>query len=120
MPSKPSLDETGLNTVSNPHQNDELNYLWVSPGIGKSSKEVYDAVNVALRGNHSIDKVRVLNSLNVLIAEGALSFYEITPKGVHRRKRILTINESWNNLHNALTVMMKLIQEFPEEPWKAI
>jgi len=79
------LGETGLNAVLKPYQIEAMKYLWANPDSGKSSKEVYDAVNVALRGRGSISRASINNSLNALVDDGVLGFHEITGKDGHRR-----------------------------------
>ena len=120
MPLKISLGETGFNSVLKPYQIEAMKYLWANPDEGRSSREVYDAVNEALQGRDSISRASIINSLNDLVDEGVLGFHEITGKGGHRRIYTSKYDESGFKRFISDTVLRFLLQEFPEEAVPAI
>ena len=115
MPLKIDVGEDGFNMVLKPYQILAMKYLWASPGEGRSSREVYDAVNEALPGGESISRASIINSLNALVDDGVLGFHEITGKGGHRRIYKALHDESGFKRYIAETAMRKLLHEYPEE-----
>ena len=120
MPLKISLGETGFNSVLKPYQIEAMKYLWANLDEGKSSKQVYDAVNEALQGSGSISRASIINSLNDLVDDGVLHYHEITGKGGHRRIYKSKYDESGFKRYIADAVLGFLLQEFPEEAEPAI
>ena len=120
MPLKIDVGEDGFNMVLKPYQIEAMKYLWVIPGEGRSSREVYEAVNDALPGGSSISRASIINSMNALVDDGVLSFHEITGKGGHRRIYKSVYDESGFKQFIAETVLRKLLHDFPEETRKAI
>ena len=115
MPLKIDVGEDGFNAVLKPYQIEAMKYLWARPGEGRSSREVYEAVNDALPGGSSISRASIINSLNDLVDEGVLGFHEITGKGGHRRIYKSVYDESGFKRYIAESVLRKLLHEFPEE-----
>lgn len=115
MPLKIDVGEDGFNAVLKPYQIEAMKYLWASPGEGRSSREVYEAVNDALPEGSSISRASIINSLNALVDDGVLGFHEITGKGGHRRIYKAVYDESGFKRYIAETVLRKLLHEFPEE-----
>ncbi len=120
MPLKIDVGKTEFNAVLKPYQILAMKYLWANPGEGKSSREVYEAVNDAFKGNESISRASIINSLNALVDDGVLEFHEITGKGGHRRIYKPMFNENGFKHYIAETVLRKLLLDFPEETRKAI
>lgn len=112
---KIDVGEQGFNMVLKPYQILAMKYLWASPGEGRSSREVYEAVNDALPGGRSISRASIINSLNALVDDGVLGFHEITGKGGYRRIYKSVYDESGFKRYIAETVLRKLLHEFPEE-----
>ena len=115
MPLKIDVGENGFNAVLKPYQIEAMKYLWASPGEGKSSREVYAAVNDALPDGESISRASIINTLNALVDDGVLGFHEITGKGGHRRIYKPAFDESGFKRYIAETVLRKLLHDFPEE-----
>jgi len=115
MPLKIDVGEDEFNMVLQPYQIEAMKYLWGSPDEGKSSKEVWDAVNDALPDGESISRASIINSLNALVDDGVLSFHEITGKGGHRRIYKSVYDESGFKRYIAETTLRKLLNEYPEE-----
>ena len=115
MPLKIDVGEDGFNMVLKPYQIEAMKYLWASAGVGRSSREVYDAVNDELPGGSSISRASIINSLNALVDDGVLSFHEITGKGGHRRIYKSVYDESGFKRYIAETTLRKLLNEYPEE-----
>ena len=120
MPLKIDVGKTEFNAVLKPYQILAMKYLWANPGEGKSSREVYEAVNDAFKENESISRASIINSLNALVDDGVLGFHEITGKGGHRRIYKPMFNENGFKQYIAETVLRKLLNDFPEETRKAI
>ena len=119
MPLKIDVGETKYRAVLKPYQILAMKYLWVNPE-GKSSREVYEAVNAAMMENESISRASIINSLNALVEDGVLGYHEITGKGGHRRIYKPSFNEKGYKEYIAETVLRKLLNDFPEETIKAI
>ena len=115
MPLKIDVGEDGFNAVLKPYQIEAMRYLWATPGKGRSSREVYEAVNEALPGGKSISRASIINSLNDLVDDGVLGFHEITGKGGHRRIYKSVYGESGFKRYIAEVTLRKLLHEFPEE-----
>ena len=115
MPLKIDVGEDGFNAVLKPYQIEAMKYLWASSDVGRSSKEVWDAVNDELPDGKSISRASIINSLNALVDDGVLSFHEITGKGGHRRIYKSVYDESGFKRYIAETILKKLLHEFPEE-----
>ena len=115
MPLKIDVGENGFNMVLKPYQIEAMKYLWSNADVGRSSREVYDAVNDELPGGKSISRASIINSLNALVEDGVLSFHEITGKGGHRRIYKAVYDESGFKQYIAETVLRKLLHEYPEE-----
>jgi len=115
MPLKIDVGEDGFNAVLKPYQIEAMKYLWASPGEGRSSKEIWDAVNESFSGKGSISRASIINSMNALVDDGVLGFHEITGKGGHRRIYKAVYDESGFKRYIAETVLRKLLHEFPEE-----
>jgi hypothetical protein len=115
MPLKIDVGENGFNAVLKPYQIEAIKYLWASPGVGRSSKEIWDAVNDALPDGRSISRASIINSMNALVDDGVLGFHEITGKGGHRRIYKSVYDESGFKRYIAETVLRKLLHDFPEE-----
>ena len=61
MPLKIDLGNNGFNMALKPYPIEAMKYLWANPDEGKSSRQVYDAVNEALHGGGSIDRASIIN-----------------------------------------------------------
>jgi hypothetical protein len=114
MPLKLDLGKNGFNMVLKPYQLEAMNYLWSDLDTGRSSRDVYDAVNEAMRGEGTISRASIINSLNALVDDGVLSFHEITGKGGHRRIYKSIYDENGFKRFIAETTIEKLRIEFPE------
>ena len=114
MPLKIDVGENGFDMVLKPYQILAMKYLWGS-SVGRSSKEIWDAVNDALPGGSSISRASIINSMNALVEDGVLGFHEITGKGGHRRIYKPVFDESGFKRYIAETVLRKLLHEYPEE-----
>ena len=115
MPLKMKLGESEFNSVLKPYQIEAMRYLWANPEKGGSSRDVYVAVNEAMKGIQTISRASIINSLNALVDDGVLDYHEITGKGGHRRIYKPKFDENGFKEFIAETMLKKLLQEFPEE-----
>ena len=115
MPLKVNVGKDGFNMALKPYQIEAMKYLWTDPDKGRSSRDVWEAVNDALPGGESISRASIINSLNDLVDDGVLGFHEITGKGGHRRIYKTVYDESGFKRYIAETVLRKLLHDFPEE-----
>jgi hypothetical protein len=120
MPLKFDLGETGFKTVLKDYQILAMRYLWANPEKGGSSRNVYVAVNEALKGTGSISRASIINSLNMLVDDEVLDYHEITGKGGHRRIYKPKFDESGFKQFIAEKTIAKLLEEFPKETKKAL
>ena len=79
-----NTSKDGWETILKPYQIVAMNYLWREDVEHGSSRDVYVAVNEVL-GKDAISRASIINSLNMLVDEGVLTYHEITGKGGHRR-----------------------------------
>lgn len=105
--------------VLKPYQLEAMKYLWSDLDTGRSSREVYDAVNLAMKEG-SISRASIINSLNALVDDGALSYHEITGKGGHRRIYKAKYDEEGFKRFIADKTVQKLLNEFPEQTKDAL
>lgn len=120
MPLKMKLGQSGFNSVLKPYQVEAMKYLWTKTEEGASSREVYDAVNEAMKGTGTISRASIINSLNMLVDDEVLDFHEITGKGGHRRIYKPKYDENGFKEFIARTMLSKLLEEFPDEASKAL
>jgi len=114
---KISIDLTqspGFGLVLKDYQAIAMRYLWGTRNLsdsGKSSRDVWEAVNTMLEGERtSISRASIINFLNAMVDNGFLSYTEITGKGGHRRmySAAVTIDEFWQKI--AKETQEKLIE----------
>ena len=120
MPFKYDVSEEELRAVLKDYQEAALRYLWRSPDVGRSSKEVYEAVNESLRGVGTISRTSIIIFLNAMVDEGVLGFHEITGKGGHRRIYRSELDEAGFKAFIAGSLLKSLMRDFPEETKKAL
>jgi len=89
----------GFELVLKDYQETAMLYLWGSDS-GKSSRDVWEAVNTRLMGKRTISRASIINFLNAMVDEGFLSYTEITGKGGHQRiySAALTAEEFWKKI----------------------
>jgi len=114
VPLKIDLGKNKFRAVLKPYQILAMKDLWANPD-GRSSRDVYDAVNEAMEGKDSISRASIINTLNALVDDGVLGYHEITGKGGHRRIYKPNYNEKEFKQYIAETVLRKLLHDFPEE-----
>ena len=114
MPLKIDLGKNKFGAVLKPYQILAMRDLWANPD-GRSSRDVYDAVNEAMEGKGSISRASIINTLNALVDDGVLDYHEITGKGGHRRIYKPNYNEKEFKQFIAETFLRKLLHDFPEE-----
>ena len=114
VPLKIDLGKSEFGAILKPYQILAMKDLWTNPD-GRSSRDVYDAVNEDMEGKGSISRASIINTLNALVDDGVLGYHEITGKGGHRRIYKPNYNEKEFKQYIAMTVLRKLLQDFPEE-----
>ena len=119
MPLKIDLGKTKFGAVLKPYQILAMKDLWANPE-GRSSRDVYDAVNEAMEGTGSISRASIINTLNALVDDGVLGYHEITGKGGHRRIYKPNYDEEGFKHFIAEIVLRKLLHDFPEETRAAL
>jgi predicted transcriptional regulator len=110
--------EDGFRTVVKDYQEMALRFIWGSGERG--SKEVWLHVNKELGGSESISRASIINFLNAMVDEGALSYTEITGKGGHRRIYSPPLDEEGFKRYVAKNVIAKLFETWPDATKEAI
>ena len=105
--------ENGWKAILKPYQIVSMRFLWREDIENGSSRHVWNAVNAEM-GANSISRASIINSLNMLVDEGVVSFHEITGKGGHRRIYKAVFNEADTKLFLYKKFAAKLIEIFPE------
>ncbi len=105
--------EKGWLSILKPYQIVAMNYLWREDIEHGSSRHVWNAVNEEM-GANSISRASIINSLNMLVDEGVVSFHEITGKGGHRRIYKAAFDEEETKKFLAKKFVLKLREIFPE------
>ncbi len=100
-----------------PYQVEALRVLQSRGSEGANSRIVWNTVNEALLS--PISRASIINSLNMMVDEGVLSFTERTGKGGHHRVYRLDMSEPELKEYLAHIVIDKLMVEYPEETRKA-
>jgi len=103
----------GWESILKPYQIVALKYLWREDIEHGSSRDVYEAVNNEM-GANAISRASIINSLNMLVDEGVVSFHEITGKGGHRRIYKAVFDETETRMFLAKKFVDKLNEIFPE------
>lgn len=106
---------SGLDKVLRDYQIEALKLVWKKEGDGAISKEVYDHVNVVLKGVRTISRASIINFLNAMVDEGVLNYKEETCKGGYRRIYYPKLDERDFKKHIAKTVITSLVKDFREE-----
>jgi hypothetical protein len=70
--------EDGFRTVVKDYQEMALRFVWSSGERGVSTKQVWLHVNKEFGGSKFISRASIINFLNAMVDEGALSYTEIT------------------------------------------
>ena len=109
----------GFEKVLREYQIEALKLIWANKGDGRTSREVYVAVNDVL-GARSVSRASIINFLNAMCDEGVLDFEEETCKGGKRRKYSTGLDESGFKVHIAEMVLKSLVIDFPDETISAI
>jgi predicted transcriptional regulator len=106
---------SGLDKVLKDYQIEALKLVWTKEEDGAISKEVYEHVNVALKGVRTISRASIINFLNAMVDEGVLNYKEETCKGGYRRIYYPKLDERGFKKHIAKTVINSLVKDFQEE-----
>lgn len=106
---------SGLDKVLKDYQIEALKLVWKKEEDGAISKEVYEHVNVALKGVRTISRASIINFLNAMVDEGVLNYKEETCKGGYRRIYYPKLDERGFKKHIAKTVINSLVKDFREE-----
>jgi hypothetical protein len=117
MPLSIDLGKSGLEMFFKPYQVEALHVLQNRGSEGANSRIVWNTVNETLPS--PISRASIINSLNMMVDEGVLSFIERTGKGGHHRVYKLGMSESELKEYLARIVINKLMNEYPEEAKKA-
>ena len=116
MPLSIDTGKTDLEMFFKPYQVEALRVLQKCGEEGANSRIVWNTVNETLPS--PISRASIINSLNMMVDEGVLSFTERTGKGGHHRVYRLDMSESDLKEYLARIVIDKLIFEYPEETRK--
>lgn len=117
MPLKIDTGKTGLEMFFKPYQVEALRVLQKQGKEGANSRIVWNTANETLP--KPISRASIINSLNMMVDEGVLSFTERTGKGGHHR--VYRLDMTWSELNEYLAriVIDKIMAEYPEESKKA-
>jgi hypothetical protein len=112
--------EDGFRTVVKDYQEMALRFVWGSGEGGFSSREAWLNVNKELGGSGSISRASIINFLNAMVDEGALSYTETTGKGGHRRIYSPPLDEEGFKRYVTKNVIAKLFETWPDATKEAI
>ena len=117
MPLSIDTGKSSFEMFFKPYQVEALRVLKNRGPEGANSRIVWNTVNETL--SKPISRASIINSLNMMVDEGVLSFTERTGKGGHHR--VYRLDMTWSELkeHLARIVIDKLRAEYPEESKKA-
>ena len=117
MPLSIDTGKTDLEMFFKPYQVEALRVLRNRGKEGTNSRTVWNTVNETL--SSPISRASIINSLNMMVDNGVLSFTERTGKGGHHR--VYRLDMSWSELKEYLAriVIDKIMVEYPEESKKA-
>ena len=117
MPLSFDTGKHGLEMFFKPYHVEALRVLQSRGSEGANSRIVWNTVNEALLS--PISRASIINSLNMMVDEGVVSFTERTGKGGHHRVYRLDMSVSELKEYLAHIVIDKLMVDFPEETRKA-
>ena len=117
MPLSIDTGKIDMEMFFKPYQVEALRVLQNRGSEGANSGIVWNTVNETLPS--PISRASIINSLNMMVDEGVLSFTERTGKGGHHR--VYRLDMSWSELKEYLAriVIDKLLNEYPEETRRA-
>ncbi len=113
MPLSIDTGKIGLEMFFKPYQVEALLVLQNRGEEGANSRIVWNTVNETLPS--PISRASIINSLNMMVDEGVLSFTERTGKGGYHRVYRLDMSESELKEYLARIVIDKLMNDYPEE-----
>ena len=118
MPLSIDTGNIGLEMFFKPYQVEALRVLRNRGSEGANSRIVWNTVNETLPS--PISRASIINSLNMMVDEGVLSFTERTGKGGHQR--VYRLDMTWSELKMFLAriVIDKIMVEYPEESRRAV
>ena len=117
MPLSIDTGKTDMEMFFKPYQVEALRVLQNRGSEGANSRIVWNTVNETLPS--PISRASIINSLNMMVDEGVLSFTERTGKGGHHRVYRLDMSESELKEYLARIVIDKFLNEYPEETRRA-
>ncbi len=120
MPFTIDPDKTGFEKVLRDYQIEALRMVWDDDPKGVTSREVYQHVNMQLRGVRTISRASIINFLNLMCDESVLNYVEETCKGGTRRKYSTGLNEEEFKKHIAKSVLESLLKDFPDQTIAAV
>lgn len=98
-----------------------IRYLWDVGEEGAGSGPVWKAINEKLQKNgDSISRASVINSLNNLVDEGVLEYYEKSGKGGMQRVYMPAMYEDSYKKYVVKTILESALRDFPEEASEVI
>jgi hypothetical protein len=106
--------EDGFRTVIKDYQEMALRFLWGSGERSFSSREVWLHVNKEFGGSKFISRASIINFLNAMVNEGALSYKDLTGKGGHRRIYSPPLDEEGFKRYVVKNVVAKLYETWPD------
>ena len=114
------IAKQGYEMFFRPYQALALRYLWRLDGEGASSRDVWVQVNEDLMGKSTISRASIINFLNDMVDEGALSFIETTGRGGYRRIYSSMYDEAGFKRYMANKIISRLLETWPEAARDAI
>ena len=95
-----------------------LCYLWTVHPEGANSRAVWTNVNHRLQG--SISRASIINYLNSMVNDDLLTYTLATGKGGHHRVYTIKYDEAEFKQQLAVTIISKLLKEYPQETLKVL
>jgi len=110
----------GLRKVLRDYEEEALRCVWGLEGKGAGSREVWEHVNVALRGTRTVSRASIISFLNHMSNQGILGYEEVTGKGGRRRIYTARLDEGGFRKAVVRAVMDSLLRDFPRETMETI
>lgn len=111
----------GLEIVMRDYQLKAMRFLWERGEEGTISKDIWLHVNkILLEEGSSISRASIINSMNDMVDNGILKYFERSGKGGYHRVYSPIYDETGFKEFIATQIIEKLLEEFPDETNDAI
>jgi hypothetical protein len=109
----------GFQKVLKDYQVETLNLVWKRADEGVISREAWQHVNEAFKGEKTVSRASIINFLNDMVDNNVLDYKEESGKGGYHRVYFPKLDDSGYKKYIARTVIESLWRDFPEETLEA-